>query len=105
MFSLILVTTTDCGDNDEGDLRTRRDLVNNATDSRLEGLETVVQELQKSVKFLRRRLKQLTHCRDSSGVLRKEGQKWAADACTTCECRVSACASVNLRILETIVCS
>ncbi|XP_054274117.1 peroxidasin-like isoform X2 [Macrosteles quadrilineatus] len=75
----------DC-DSDENELRTRRDLMN-ATDSRLEGLETMVQELQKSVKTLKRRIKQLTHCRDSNGTLRKEGQRWVKDACTTCDCR------------------
>jgi uncharacterized protein YlxW (UPF0749 family) len=62
----------------------------NVTDTRLEGLETMVHELQKSVRTLKRRIKQLTHCRDSNGTLRKEGQRWVKDSCTTCECRVSS---------------
>lgn len=80
----------DC-DNDENDVRPRRDIISdNITDSRLEGLENVVQELQRSVKTLKKRIKQLTggrHCRDENGTLRRETEKWAKDNCTHCECK------------------
>uniref|UniRef100_A0A1B6E548 Uncharacterized protein n=2 Tax=Clastoptera arizonana TaxID=38151 RepID=A0A1B6E548_9HEMI len=80
----------DCGDDDENDVRPRRDLeADNITDSRLEGLETMVQELQKSVRTLKRRIKQLSgnyHCHDDTRTVRQEGERWQKDVCTHCKC-------------------
>lgn len=62
----------------------------NATEERLEGLEAAVQELQKSIKTLRRKIKQLSlhHCHDSAGVLRQDTETWVKDNCTKCQCKV-----------------
>lgn len=81
---------TDC-DIDDNELRSRRDLsFDNATEERLEGLEAAVQELQKSIKTLRRKIKQLSlhHCHDTSGILRQDSESWVKDNCTRCLCKV-----------------
>jgi hypothetical protein len=79
-------------------VRARRALsLVNITEERLEGLETVVSDLQKSIKQLKKKLKHMesnttvSTCMDEVGVVRQNHAVWTrpADHCTKCECKVS----------------
>lgn len=59
-----------------------------AMEERVEGLEGIVAELQKTVKNLKRRMKIMSGiCKDHKGKLRKDGEGWQQDDCTYCECQ------------------
>ncbi|KAL1456925.1 hypothetical protein WDU94_001611, partial [Cyamophila willieti] len=89
----------DCENDEEIDLRARHALsLVNITEERLEGLETVVQDLQKSIKQLRKKLRHIetgngtvstTSCLDETGGVRQNRTVWTRrnDACVTCECK------------------
>lgn len=86
----------DCENDDELDLRTRHALtLMNVTEERIEGLENVVESLQKNIKQLKKKLKfmetggnsTVTTCLDN-GVVRQHRALWTRpDRCTTCECK------------------
>lgn len=68
--------------------------VMNMTEGKLEGLNSVVNELKKDIKRLKREIKHLTKT-NTSGCFddtvkrrRKEGRAWVLNKCTKCECRV-----------------
>ncbi|KAI5730643.1 hypothetical protein M8J76_015993 [Diaphorina citri] len=86
----------DCENDEEIDVRARRALsLVNITEERLEGLETVVSDLQKSIKQLKKKLKHMesnttvSTCMDEVGVVRQNHAVWTrpADHCTKCECK------------------
>ncbi|XP_070195291.1 peroxidasin-like isoform X2 [Littorina saxatilis] len=65
-------------------------------DSRIEGMEAammemnnLVQHMQKKIKHLHKKLKggRARHCRDLVGRLRRHGHRWSKDICTSCICR------------------
>ncbi|KAL1130925.1 hypothetical protein AAG570_012166 [Ranatra chinensis] len=73
------------------DCEERRESDGDAMEDRVEGLEGVVAELQRTVKSLRRRMKQLVEgrgCRDHRGKAKRDGDTWQKDICTLCECHV-----------------
>ncbi|XP_012582834.1 PREDICTED: peroxidasin homolog [Condylura cristata] len=64
-----------------------------------------VLEMQKTITDLRRQIKKLesristSECADADGEPHAEGAAWKKDACTTCECHVSAALAAVLRAL------
>jgi peroxidase len=80
---------------------------NEVDEERIEGIESAMEEFQKTIKQLRRKIRKLEHhlqingkhangnkCMDSDGNWRKSGDTWKKDNCTQCICKVSL--TVNL---------
>lgn len=79
---------------------------NEVDEERIEGIESALEEFQKTIKQLRRKIRKLEHhlqinskhangnkCMDSDGNWRKGGDTWKKDNCTQCICKVGS--SVN----------
>lgn len=74
---------------------------NEVDEERIEGIESALEEFQKTIKQLRRKIRKLEHhiqvngkhgngskCLDSDGNWRKNGDSWKKDSCTQCVCKV-----------------
>jgi peroxidase len=74
---------------------------NEVDEERIEGIESALEEFQKTIKQLRRKIRKLEHhiqvsgkrgsgskCLDSDGNWRKSGDSWKKDSCTQCICKV-----------------
>lgn len=95
------VPTSDCSGQNASkeleDVRSKNTFakVMNMTDGKLEGLESVVNELKLDIKRLKREIRHLTKINNSGCYddtvkrRRKEGRTWVSKKCTKCECRVS----------------
>ncbi|CAH0386545.1 unnamed protein product [Bemisia tabaci] len=87
------------------------EISNNATEARLEGLESVIQDLQKTVKQLKRRMKSFSHlpnedyCRDHNGGIRSVGDRWSKDRCTSCECQRESQVTCTTLVCPHLTCS
>jgi len=80
--------------------------VDDSEEQRIEGLESVLESFQKTLKQLRRKLRRLEdhcqkrngggggggngHCTDADGKRRKNEETWQKDACTSCVCKVGS---------------
>ncbi|XP_021933010.1 peroxidasin isoform X6 [Zootermopsis nevadensis] len=73
---------------------------NEVDEERIEGIESALEEFQKTIKQLRRKIRKLEHhlqinskhangnkCMDSDGNWRKGGDTWKKDNCTQCICK------------------
>ncbi|KAJ9586071.1 hypothetical protein L9F63_020268, partial [Diploptera punctata] len=72
---------------------------NEVDEERIEGIESALEEFQKTIKQLRRKIRKLEHhcqlsgkhnankCIDSEGIWRKSGDSWKKDNCTQCICK------------------
>lgn len=74
---------------------------NEVDEERIEGIESALEEFQKTIKQLRRKIRKLEHhiqinnkhnnggkCMDADGNWRKNGDTWKKDKCTQCSCKV-----------------
>ena len=74
---------------------------NEVDEERIEGIESALEEFQKTIKQLRRKIRKLEHhiqinnkhnnggkCMDADGNWRKNGDTWKKDKCTQCICKV-----------------
>ncbi|XP_069701170.1 peroxidasin [Periplaneta americana] len=72
---------------------------NEVDEERIEGIESALEEFQKTIKQLRRKIRKLEHhcqlngkhngnrCLDADGNWRKSGDTWKKDSCTQCVCK------------------
>nr|CAD7262723.1 unnamed protein product [Timema shepardi] len=84
---------------------------NEIDEERIEGIESALEEFQKTIKQLRRKIRKLEHhcqagggtggkqhggkCLDVDGNWRKNDEVWKKDACTKCTCQIIAACSSN----------
>lgn len=74
------------------------DNFNDMNDERIEGLEILIENFQKSLKQLKKKIKKLEHscsnnknkshgqCVDDNGIRRLNDEVWSKDECTQCQC-------------------